>query len=53
VVRTIVAAGGAVLKANGTLNISALARLLGLSDSAARRQVDLLRHELVVAKYRF
>jgi hypothetical protein len=51
--RTIVAAGEAVLKAIGTLNVSALARLLGLSDSTTRRRVELLRHELVVAGYGF
>jgi hypothetical protein len=51
--RAIVAAGETVLKVNGTLNISALARTLGLSNSTARRRVDLLRHELVVAGYGF
>jgi len=49
--RTIVAAGDTVLKRNGSLNVSALARRLGLSNSTARRQVERLRQELVVAGY--
>ncbi len=51
--RTIIAAGDAVLKRNGTLNVSALARRLKLSNSTARRQVGQLRQELAVAGYRF
>jgi len=49
--RTIVAADDAVLKRNGSLNVSALARHLGLSNSTARRQMERLRQELVVAGY--
>jgi hypothetical protein len=49
----IVTAGDAVLKVNGTLNVSALARHLDLSNSTARRRVRRLRHELAIAGYGF
>jgi len=47
----IIAAGDTVLKRSGALNVSALARHLGLSNSMARRKVHRLRQELAVAGY--
>jgi DNA-binding transcriptional ArsR family regulator len=53
IVRAILLERQGVIKRNGKLNVSGLARHLGMSKSTARRRVSVLRDALVEAGYTF